>query len=96
MTHGCTDCGYDYMGKCVVYKDGTCKRDRAEANTKEKRMTNYEFLKKATVEDIASFFAERIKCEGCFINEFCDKKSHVTDWSCRGMFRAWLEEEKEI
>lgn len=33
MTHGCTDCGYDYMGKCEVYADGTCKRDRAEAYT---------------------------------------------------------------
>lgn len=58
-------------------------------------MTNAEFLKKATVGDMASFFAERIKCEGCFINEFCEKKSHVTDWSCRGMFRAWLEDEEE-
>ena len=95
MTHGCTDCGYDYMGKCVVYEDGTCRRDRTEANTEEKRMTNAEFLKKATIEDMATFFMERTKCEGCFISDFCVKMSPFTDLSCRGMFRAWLEDEEE-
>ena len=39
MTHGCTDCGYDYMGKCEVYEDGTCKRDRAEAYTEVEAST---------------------------------------------------------
>ena len=58
-------------------------------------MTNAEFLKKATIEDLASFFCERTTCVGCFINEFCVKMSKVTDLSCRGMFRAWLEGEKE-
>ena len=39
MTHGCTDCGYSYMGKCEVYEDGTCKRDRAEAYTEVEAST---------------------------------------------------------
>lgn len=58
-------------------------------------MTNHEFLKKATVEDIASFFAKRTKCEKCFIYDFCEKMLKVTDFSCRGIFRAWLEDEEE-
>ena len=58
-------------------------------------MTNAEFLKKATVEDMATFFMERTKCEGCFISDFCVKMSPFTDLSCRGMFRAWLEDEEE-
>ena len=71
MTHGCTDCGYDYMGKCVVYEDGTCKRDRAEANTEEKRMTNAEKIKSMTIDEMAEFL-----CHGDFDCEKCAYKDN--------------------
>ena len=93
MTHGCTDCGYDYMGKCEVYEDGTCKRDRAEANTEEKRMTNYEKIKSMTIDEMAEFL-----CHGDFDCEKCaykDNKKGCKDEVDR--YKKWLEaEEKEI
>ena len=79
MTHGCTDCGYDYMDKCEVYDDGTCKRDRAEAYKEAEASTGGNRM---TVFYTGCDLVEKDgTCVGCYRYEICkeakEKESEV-------------------
>ena len=88
MTHGCSDCGYGYIGRCEVYEDGTCKRDRAENYTEEKRMTNYEKIKAMSIEDMALEICEtHMDCETCRFHNDCESDGEG--------IRSWLESSNE-
>ena len=54
-------------------------------------MTNLDFIKKSTKEQIASFFALVIGCNECFLHE---QKKCNPSLGCRENFRNWLDEEK--
>ena len=106
MPKYCLGCPFEvssiYGQKCCITRkftrlngneDGTCKRDRAEANTEEKRMTNYEKIKSMTIDEMAEFL-----CHGDFDCEKCaykDNKKGCKDEVNR--YKKWLEaEEKQI
>lgn len=53
-------------------------------------MTNLDFIRKATLEDLAKMIEKRLKCDGCFLSDRC--VGHYTK-GCRETVREWLTKE---
>lgn len=58
-------------------------------NIAPKPMSNFDFIHRANIEDLASFIEPKLTCseEGCFMYEDCCAEG------CRKQIRRWLEEE---
>lgn len=56
-------------------------------------MTNAEFIKKATVNELASFIQPKLNCENCFLWQKCAAELKRKSVGCRQVIREWLYED---
>ena len=63
-------------------------------------MTNYDRIKQMSIEEMARYLSDYVRCSNCFAEELCNELDNsdsdkLFTMKCEQKFKMWLESEEE-